>query len=247
MVKRTPRVGASRFRKRKPCSFETASAYEAAIHDSIRHKTHTHFLLLQFSNARQKVQVLQKPTVNPSESPPRTLRAAHLVAPRSLASRERRQDESRVRRVRAPVHHHQGTSTSGPGAPHRSSRTSTPRRDLASVPTASRSPASPRFRSPLRPLSSRQQEQGNKSRIRGIEAQKANIQAAKSVARTLRSSLGPKVRRAGDRSRDTAGARETPQRTPIPNASGKKKKPRPASVFSANATIARRELTPPSL
>jgi hypothetical protein len=78
-----------------------------------------------------------------------------------------------------------------------SARTATPRRDLASVPTASRSPASPRFRSPLRPLSSRQQEQGNKSRIRGIEAQKANIQAAKSVARTLRSSLGPKVRRAG--------------------------------------------------
>ena len=37
-------------------------------------------------------------------------------------------------------------------------------------------------------------EQGAKSRIRGIEAQKANIQAAKSVARTLRSSLGPKVR-----------------------------------------------------
>ena len=44
------------------------------------------------------------------------------------------------------------------------------------------------------PLPSRQQEQGAKSRIRGIEAQKANIQAAKSVARTLRSSLGPKVR-----------------------------------------------------
>jgi len=96
----------------------------------------------------------------------------------------------------------------------RSARTATPRRDLASVPTASRSPASPRFRSPLRPLSSRQQEQGNKSRIRGIEAQKANIQAAKSVARTLRSSLGPKVRRAGraDRSR-----RRGAQRTPIPN------------------------------
>ena len=33
-----------------------------------------------------------------------------------------------------------------------------------------------------------------KSRVRGIEAQKANIQAAKAVARTLRSSLGPKVR-----------------------------------------------------
>jgi hypothetical protein len=38
-----------------------------------------------------------------------------------------------------------------------------------------------------------QQEQGNKSRIRGIEAQKANIHAAKAVALTLRSSLGPKV------------------------------------------------------
>eukprot|EP00878_Enallax_costatus_P021356 GHUV01022605.1.p1 GENE.GHUV01022605.1~~GHUV01022605.1.p1 ORF type:complete len:471 (+),score=91.86 GHUV01022605.1:319-1731(+) len=35
-------------------------------------------------------------------------------------------------------------------------------------------------------------EQGSKSRIRGIEAVKANILAAKSVARTLRSSLGPK-------------------------------------------------------
>jgi len=35
-------------------------------------------------------------------------------------------------------------------------------------------------------------EQGSKSRIRGIDAQKANIQAAKAVARTLRSSLGPK-------------------------------------------------------
>ena len=128
-----------------------------------------------------------------------------------------------------------------------SARTATPRRDLASVPTASRSPASPRFRSPLRPLSSRRQEQGNKSRIRGIEAQKANIQAAKSVARTLRSSLGPKVRRAGERSRDTAGARETPQRTPIPNASGKKKAaPRSASSPRTRRSR-RRELTPPSL
>eukprot|EP00740_Mantoniella_antarctica_P011086 CAMPEP_0181367034 /NCGR_PEP_ID=MMETSP1106-20121128/11095_1 /TAXON_ID=81844 /ORGANISM="Mantoniella antarctica, Strain SL-175" /LENGTH=536 /DNA_ID=CAMNT_0023482569 /DNA_START=32 /DNA_END=1642 /DNA_ORIENTATION=- len=33
---------------------------------------------------------------------------------------------------------------------------------------------------------------GSKSRIRGIDAQKSNIQAACSVARTLRSSLGPK-------------------------------------------------------
>ena len=36
------------------------------------------------------------------------------------------------------------------------------------------------------------QEQEKKQRIRGIDAQKANIQAAKSVARVLRSSLGPK-------------------------------------------------------
>jgi T-complex protein 1 subunit epsilon len=36
-------------------------------------------------------------------------------------------------------------------------------------------------------------EQSSKQRLRGIEAQKANILAAKSVARTLRSSLGPKV------------------------------------------------------
>ena len=39
-----------------------------------------------------------------------------------------------------------------------------------------------------------EQEQSSKQRLRGIEAQKANILAAKSVARTLRSSLGPKVR-----------------------------------------------------
>ena len=38
-----------------------------------------------------------------------------------------------------------------------------------------------------------EQEQSSKQRLRGIEAQKANILAAKSVARTLRSSLGPKV------------------------------------------------------
>lgn len=36
------------------------------------------------------------------------------------------------------------------------------------------------------------QDQGGKSRVRGIEAVKANILAAKTVARTLRSSLGPK-------------------------------------------------------
>jgi T-complex protein 1 subunit epsilon len=36
------------------------------------------------------------------------------------------------------------------------------------------------------------QEQEKKQRIRGIAAQKANIQAAKAVARILRSSLGPK-------------------------------------------------------
>jgi len=38
------------------------------------------------------------------------------------------------------------------------------------------------------------QEQSSKQRLKGIEAQKANISAAKSVARTMRSSLGPKVR-----------------------------------------------------
>ena len=36
------------------------------------------------------------------------------------------------------------------------------------------------------------QEQDKKQRIRGIDAQKANIQSAKAVARILRSSLGPK-------------------------------------------------------
>lgn len=36
------------------------------------------------------------------------------------------------------------------------------------------------------------QEQERKSRVKGIEAVKASIMAAKSVARTLRSSLGPK-------------------------------------------------------
>ena len=48
-----------------------------------------------------------------------------------------------------------------------------------------------------------------KSRVRGIEAQKANIQAAKAVARTLRSSLGPKVRATTKKSR-----RENPQPPP---------------------------------
>ena len=36
------------------------------------------------------------------------------------------------------------------------------------------------------------QEQEKKQRIRGIEAQKANIQAAKTISRMLQSSLGPK-------------------------------------------------------
>ena len=36
------------------------------------------------------------------------------------------------------------------------------------------------------------QEQEQKTRLKGIEAQKANILAAKSVARIMRSSLGPK-------------------------------------------------------
>lgn len=36
------------------------------------------------------------------------------------------------------------------------------------------------------------QDQGQKSRVKGIEAVKASINAAKSVSRTLRSSLGPK-------------------------------------------------------
>jgi T-complex protein 1 subunit epsilon len=35
-------------------------------------------------------------------------------------------------------------------------------------------------------------EQENKSRLRGLDAQKANIAAAKAVARILRTSLGPK-------------------------------------------------------
>ena len=36
------------------------------------------------------------------------------------------------------------------------------------------------------------QEQEQKTRLKGIEAQKANILAAKSVARIMQSSLGPK-------------------------------------------------------
>ena len=40
------------------------------------------------------------------------------------------------------------------------------------------------------------QEQGSKSRVRGVEAHKQNIMAAKAVAKTLRSSLGPKARQA---------------------------------------------------
>jgi len=36
------------------------------------------------------------------------------------------------------------------------------------------------------------QEQERKSRIKGLEAQKANIRAAKAVARVMRSSMGPK-------------------------------------------------------
>lgn len=54
--------------KKKPRSFETASAYEAAIHDSVRNETHMHFLLMQFSNARQKSKCF-KPTVNSSGKP----------------------------------------------------------------------------------------------------------------------------------------------------------------------------------
>ena len=38
------------------------------------------------------------------------------------------------------------------------------------------------------------QEQGSKSRVRGVEAHKQNIMAAKAVAKTLKSSLGPKAR-----------------------------------------------------
>ena len=66
--------------KKKPRSFETASAYEAAIHDSVRNETHMHFLLMQFSNARQKSkcfktdgQLLGKP---PAHAPSRTPRRA---------------------------------------------------------------------------------------------------------------------------------------------------------------------------
>lgn len=36
------------------------------------------------------------------------------------------------------------------------------------------------------------QEQEKKSRVKGIEAVKSNIQAAKAVSRVLRTSLGPK-------------------------------------------------------
>jgi len=38
-------------------------------------------------------------------------------------------------------------------------------------------------------------EQAEKARVQGLEAQKQNIAAAKAVAKTLRSSLGPKARR----------------------------------------------------
>lgn len=44
----------------------------------------------------------------------------------------------------------------------------------------------------LKPLFITLQEQEKKQRIRGIEAQKANIQAAKTISRMLQSSLGPK-------------------------------------------------------
>jgi hypothetical protein len=40
----------------------------------------------------------------------------------------------------------------------------------------------------------RAQEGAQKARVRGLEAQKQNIMAAKAVAKTLRSSLGPKAR-----------------------------------------------------
>lgn len=40
--------------------------------------------------------------------------------------------------------------------------------------------------------SAARQEQEKKSRLRGLEAHKANIMAAKSVARLMRSSMGPK-------------------------------------------------------
>lgn len=151
---------------------------------------------MQFSNARQKSKCFKNRRSTPRKAPrarskPHTSSRREVWPRANVGKMSLAFDEFgrpfiiiKVRRRLVAAH---------PG----SARTATPRRDLASVPTASRSPASPRFRSPLRPLSSRQQEQGNKSRIRGIEAQKANIQAAKSVARTLRSSLGPKVRRAG--------------------------------------------------
>ena len=41
-------------------------------------------------------------------------------------------------------------------------------------------------------LFTHEQEQEKKSRLRGLEAHKANIVAAKSVARLMRSSMGPK-------------------------------------------------------
>ena len=42
-------------------------------------------------------------------------------------------------------------------------------------------------------VSAHAQEQERKSRIKGLEAQKANIRAAKAVARVMRSSMGPKA------------------------------------------------------
>jgi hypothetical protein len=50
----------------------------------------------------------------------------------------------------------------------------------------------PRDAAPDAPGPATMQEQERKSRVKGIDAVKASITAAKAVARTLRSSLGPK-------------------------------------------------------
>ena len=45
---------------------------------------------------------------------------------------------------------------------------------------------------PLPTAAARVQEQEKKSRVKGLDAVKSNIQAAKAVSRILRTSLGPK-------------------------------------------------------
>ena len=109
---------------------------------------------------------------------------------------------SRVRRVRAAVPHRQGTysrrsriltrppSSSVRAGPFLSSLFFRALKVSLSIALS----AETRTRHVVHlSLALYKQEQSSKQRLRGIEAQKANITAAKSVARTLRSSLGPKV------------------------------------------------------